>query len=64
MSMSVIVGSYGSSTFSLGFFFFGGGRDSILFSIVVVPPIYIPTNNLGGFSFLYTLSSIYFLQNV
>ena len=30
---------------------------SILFSIVAVP-IYIPTNNVGRFLFLYTLSSI------
>ena len=34
---------------------------SILFSIVVLP-IYIPTNSGGEFPFLYTLSSIYFLQ--
>ena len=33
---------------------------SILFSIVV-EPIYIPTNNVGGFPFLCTLSSIYCL---
>jgi len=31
---------------------------SILFSIVVVP-IYIPTNSVGGFSFLHILFSIY-----
>ena len=35
----------------------------MLFSIVVVP-IYIPTNSVGGFFFLHTLSSNYFLQNL
>ena len=33
---------------------------SIPFSIVAVP-VYIPTNNVGGFPFLYTLSIIYCL---
>ena len=33
---------------------------SILFSIVAVP-IYISTNSAGGFLFLHTLSSMYFL---
>ena len=33
---------------------------SILFFIVAVP-IYIPTNSVGGFPFLHTLSSIYYL---
>ena len=32
---------------------------SIHVSIVVVP-IYIPTNNVGGFPYLHTLSSIYY----
>ena len=32
----------------------------ILFSIVVVP-IYIPTNSVGEFPFLHTLSSTYYL---
>ena len=32
----------------------------MLFSIVVVP-IYIPTNRIGGFPFLHTLSNICFL---
>ena len=35
-------------------------RTSKLFSIVAVP-IYMPTNSVGGFPFLYTLSSIYYL---
>ena len=35
-------------------------RTSILFSIVAAPT-YIPTNNIGGFVFLHTLSSIYYL---
>ena len=48
-----IAGSYGSSIF----FFL---RTSILFSIVVVP-IYIPTNSVGEFPSLHTLSSIYYL---
>ena len=34
---------------------------SILFSTVAVP-ICIPTNSVGGFPFLHTLSSIYCLQ--
>ena len=34
---------------------------SILFSIVAVP-IYIPTNSVGEFPFLYTLSSICYLE--
>ena len=33
---------------------------SILFSIVIAP-VYIPTNSVGRFPFLYTLSSIYCL---
>ena len=33
-------------------------RTSILFSIVAAP-IYIPTNSVGGFPFLHTLSSIF-----
>ena len=32
-------------------------RISMLFSIVAIP-IYIPTNSVRGFAFLYTLSSI------
>ena len=35
---------------------------SILFSIVAAP-IYIPTNSVGGFSFLHTLSSIYWCRH-
>ena len=34
---------------------------SILFPIVATP-IYIPTNSIGGFLFLHTLPSIYYLQ--
>ena len=33
--------------------------NSILFSTMAVP-VYIPTNNAGGFPFLYTLRHIYF----
>ena len=40
-------------------FFFSG--TSMLFSIVVVP-IHIPTNSVGGFLFLHTFSSTYCLQ--
>ena len=35
-------------------------ETSILFSIVTAP-IYIPTNSVGGFPFLRTISSIYYL---
>ena len=49
---SGIAGSYGSSVLSLG--------TSILFSIEAVPA-YIPTNCVGRFPFLHTLSSIYCL---
>ena len=34
--------------------------EQSLFSIIVVP-IYIPTSSVGGFLFLHTLSSIYYL---
>ena len=34
--------------------------NSILFSTVVAP-IYIPTNSVGGFLFLHTISSTYYL---
>ena len=54
MHMSVIAGSYGSYIFLV---FWG---SSILFSIVAAP-IYSPTNNVGGFPFLHTLSSICYL---
>ena len=36
-------------------------RKHVLFSIVVIP-IYIPINSVGGFSFLHTLIRIYYLQ--
>ena len=35
-------------------------ETSILFSIVAAP-IYIPTNSVGRFPFVHTLSSIYYL---
>ena len=54
MCRSGIAGSY--ATLVLVF-----SGSSILFSIVVVP-IYIPTNNVGGFPFLHTLSSIIILK--
>ena len=47
---SRIAGSYGNSIFIFQ-------RTSILYSIVAAP-IYIPTNSIGGFSFLHTLSII------
>ena len=35
-------------------------QQTILFTIVAVP-FYIPANSVGGFSFLHTLSSVYYL---
>jgi len=52
MLRSRVSGSYGRCVFS----FF---RNSLMFSIVAIP-VYIPTNNVGGFP-LHTLSSIYCL---
>ena len=52
---SRIAGSYGSSIFS----FFCG--NSILFSIVAAS-VYIPTNSVLGFPFLYILTNICYLQ--
>ena len=40
--------------------FLGFKENSILFSIVAAQ-IYIPTNSVGGFPFLHTFSSIYYL---
>ena len=48
---SGITGLYGRSIFT-------SQRNSILFSIVAAP-IYIPTNNVGGFPSFHTLSRIY-----
>ena len=53
MPRTGIVESYGSSVL---------WGTSILFSIVVIP-IYIPTNSVGGFPFLHTLFNIYCLEN-
>ena len=55
MPRSEIAGSYSRSIF---FFFWG---TYVLFSIIAVP-IFILTHSVGGFSFLHTLSSIYYLQ--
>ena len=48
---SGITGLYGRSIFT-------SQRNSVLFSIVAAP-IYIPTNNVGGFPSFHTLSRIY-----
>ena len=53
MPRSGIAGSYGSSILA-----FKG--TSTLFSIVAAPT-YTPTNNAGGFLFLHSLSSVYYL---
>ena len=53
MSRSDIAGSCGNSIYS----FLG---TSVLFSTVATS-IYFPANGVGGFSFLYTLSSTYYL---
>ena len=50
MPWSGTTGLYGNSTFSFL-------RNSILFSTVTAP-VYIHTNSVGGFPFLYILSSI------
>ena len=44
----------------MGTLIFSFLRTSILFSIVAAPT-HIPTNSAGGFLFLHTLSSIYYL---
>ena len=49
MPRNGIAGLYGSSIFIFSF-----KKLPLLFSIVVVP-IYIPTNIVGGFPFLHTL---------
>ena len=39
---------------------FSGSYGNSVFSIVAAP-VYFPTNGAGGFPFLHTLSSIYYL---
>ena len=59
MPRNGIIEFYDNSMFSFCFCFVFLGI-SMLFSIMGVP-IYIPTNSIGEYPFLRTLSSIYFL---
>ena len=57
---SSVHGVFQARTLEWGAIAFSGGT-SILFSIVMLP-VYIPTNSIGGLPFLYAFSSICYLQ--